>query len=220
MKKYLFLTILLLFLPYQLFSQEILKCPNVSIKAPVEMIHAGESMNFAVSFSGETDTKNLEFLWLVSGGTISVGQGTMSISLLTNNEMHGMTVTATVEIKGLPEGCVSVYSASGDLFPAPLPPVCRCTLDEYGRIPWTVEMQRLDSIRVELVNDPKAKAFIIFSAVGNSDLKLVNNRQKKIIRFFQKYAGVPPSRLIMQVENRGDYNSKLYVVPEGAEMPF
>ncbi len=220
MKKCFFLTILVLLLSFNSFTQETLICPKVTVKPKVEMIPAGNSVNLTVLLIDGKELKSLEFRWLVSKGTISEGQGTNSITVTTTNEMQGMTITATVEIKGLPIGCETVFAGFGEIAAAVPTVVCRCTLDDYGRIPWTDEMQRLDSLRVELVNDPKAKGVLIFSAVGNSDLKSVKNRQKKIIRLFQKYYRIPQSRLIMQVENRGDYNTKLYVIPEGAELPF
>jgi hypothetical protein len=82
-------------------------CPKISVTGPPGITQPGDSMEFkAIMPLNSTD--RLTFQWTISAGTIESGQGTAVIKLRTTREMNNSSVTATVEISGLPKDCPGV----------------------------------------------------------------------------------------------------------------
>jgi hypothetical protein len=115
----LFLLVILLFAP-GVFGQE---CPIVSVTCPDSS--DGDSITFHAMVTGNPDKVN--FKWTVSAGTITAGQATSSITVI-GPGLDGQTLTATVEVEGIPKECASTASCSVRVCGIPLPR----KLDEYG----------------------------------------------------------------------------------------
>lgn len=165
-------------------------------------------MLFSVSIGGKFDNSKLEYKWAVSRGTIADGQGTTAILIKTTKDMDGLEVTATIEIKGLPESCKNSFSETIVL---PPPVVCRCVIDEYGKASWSDERLRLQNLIVELTNDPKATGLLIFSFKNNSEIDLIFSRQKRILRYLEKNK-IQPSQVLMRII-KGEYQTEIRIIP-------
>jgi len=77
-------------------------CPELTVTGPVA-VFSGRPITFTVRLDGGTAATPL-FNWMVSGATISSGQGTATITVATSG-LSGFTTTATVEVMGLAEPC-------------------------------------------------------------------------------------------------------------------
>jgi hypothetical protein len=86
-------------------------CPTLSIICPTDIPLPGASVNFAANISGNDPNRKLKYKWQVSAGKIIDGQGTPVISVDTSGT-EGQTITATVEVDGLPPECERTDSCS------------------------------------------------------------------------------------------------------------
>jgi hypothetical protein len=218
MKRIIIPTILVLIIYFQGFGQGKVDCPRIRVIPPSGLTKEGDSMSFSVSLIGKFENKGLQFKWTASNGTISYGQGTAAIVISTNKEMSGQTVTVTVEIKGLPEGCQNSFSESGEVDVSA--PIIDRRPDRYGKINWKDEQIRLHNVLLlELGIDPKMKAYFIFYYQKNSELKLIKSRQKNIAKFLQAN-NIPPNRFQFVMGGKGDvYETQIWLVPEGSLPP-
>jgi hypothetical protein len=94
-------------------------CPSVSVNCPGE-INEGSPAVFSANVSGGDRTAHatllggapqLTYNWSISAGTIKSGQGTPEITIDTTG-LGGQTITATLNIGGLPPSCNSTASCS------------------------------------------------------------------------------------------------------------
>jgi hypothetical protein len=110
----------LLSLPIALFSllfAQAQNCPSsVTVVGPSELM-AGDTLVFTVAVRDYNYSGKLMYNWSISAGTIISGQGTAMIRVNTS-KLDGQTVTATLELKGLPPKCQSVASTSAEIIPA------------------------------------------------------------------------------------------------------
>ena len=104
MKKLIFASIFILCFSFLAFAQsENPPCPTVIVRGPNSITNLGESMSFEVLISEKN--QNIEYEWTVEPKIDFSGQGTSKIKLMTNIDLAGSNITATVKIKGLPENC-------------------------------------------------------------------------------------------------------------------
>ena len=113
-------------------------CPQFSVACPSSIDTS--PVTFAVRFAVDNPPVGLTFKWTVSVGKIVGGQGTSSITVDTTG-IEEKSITATVEVGGLPEGCGNIASCSTPLEGGP--PKAR-EFDEYGNLSWAEERARLD----------------------------------------------------------------------------
>src|SRR5687768_13986812 len=89
-----------------LTAQQTTSCPHVTITGPAGVTAPGETATYQVSVNlSENQKLQLEYVWSTTAGEIVRGQGTTSIEV--RREL-GRTMVATVEVRGLPEGCPNV----------------------------------------------------------------------------------------------------------------
>ena len=93
-------------------------CPTISVSAPSVPVSAGDSLIFTVNVSGGSE-EVVKYLWVVTEGEITAGQGTPQILVKTTKKMKGHTIIATAEIgaKGAcyAGSCQTVASASAEI---------------------------------------------------------------------------------------------------------
>ena len=82
-------------------------CPKINVAFAVTR---ATGPTFRVAARPPLKAAALTFNWSVSAGTIRKGQGTSKILI---TAPKGTTITATVEIAGLPSQCTAVSSATG-----------------------------------------------------------------------------------------------------------
>lgn len=189
------------------------QCPAIVVSGPDDIVPAGNAIRFAARV-GEGAVSGLSYTWTVSSGTI-VNNGGPAIDVVNWNK--GETVTATLDIEGLPLGCETAASVTAQPDCGPPPPTL---IDEMEGPFAKVEQDRYNNILLALNNDPTARLHVIIyakapiiqatsklAALRNSILKRfpVSNRDR--ISFTE--AGIS-----------GPNAAKFYIVPAGAETPI
>jgi hypothetical protein len=83
------------------------KCPSITVTG---VAGDGPSALFSANITSLYD--GLSFNWTISSGTITSGQGTLQIDVAGTS---GSSVTATLEVGGIPAACPSAASGSVEL---------------------------------------------------------------------------------------------------------
>ncbi len=213
MKQIFFLTILALFFSFSVFAQtEKSPCPTIDV-AGGGVVKPGEQMNFTVNVGEEAKNLNLEYKWTVSKGTIIAGQESQTITVDTTG-LPDIFLTATVEIKGLPENCPNTFSEQVEYLPRP----SSLLLDEFGNFSTNKVKARIEAMYLKLENEPNSQGYIINYGTD----KEITNRERQIRKAidFLKYDS---SRVTLV---RGGRNAngvgvwtKVWIVPPGADNP-
>src|SRR5258708_4700425 len=107
MKYILFLQLLLVISSAMVIGQTTAaRCPEISVEVVPEVpLLKGETMTFTAIVKAVQNVKFLKFHWLISSGKIIGGQGTNKIRVVSTQTGDG--ITATVEIKGMPDDCIN-----------------------------------------------------------------------------------------------------------------
>jgi hypothetical protein len=91
------------------------ECPTIEVDGP-NNVDEGSPLNFKANLDHLPPGFNPAYNWSVSPGIIGGGQGTPSVTVNTTG-LGGQTVKATVQIPGLPAGCVDNASHSTQVKP-------------------------------------------------------------------------------------------------------
>jgi PKD domain-containing protein len=86
------------------------ECPKLVITCPKEVLEFGKTYVVQVRVDGADSTKKLSYKWSVSSGKIVDGQGTPTLKVRFTDA--GESLTATVDVGGLPDGCETSASCS------------------------------------------------------------------------------------------------------------
>lgn len=84
-------------------------CPTIIVDCPSIAV-AGERITFTSTLKNGDPSVTPTFDWSVSGGTISSGQGTSSITVDTTGASGGSSVTATLRVGGYDPSCNTTAS--------------------------------------------------------------------------------------------------------------
>lgn len=197
MRKFFIAPILVLIFFASAFAQtdKILPCPTIDVSGPAGSFEPGDTVTFTVSVD---DKKSDEYIydWTISSGTIVEGRGEKIIRVYTDREPEaGVSLVATVEIKGLPEGCPSKFSAKFSVDPAP--PTCglSITLDEYGKISLRDEKARLSVVALELQNNNERIAVFILYHNKKDSSSTLQKRISRISDYLTQSHKIPKERL-------------------------
>jgi hypothetical protein len=189
-------------------------CPTVELVAHEGVVQPGESFTVTANAKG---ADKAAYNWTVSAGTIESGQGTSSVSIKTDTDMGGSSITVTLDLK-VPDGfpaCQTYYSETVALAETPkpvlfdeLPTAAAC---EYGNA-------RLDSFFAELNNNPESQAYIVIYATPER-VGAAGNREQ-LARNFMRFRNFDPSRITFV---RGPYRknaiTQFWRVPPGSAAP-
>ncbi len=85
-------------------------CPKLEISCPDEVPESGKTYVVKLHVEGAHDPEKLSYKWSVSSGEIIDGQGTPTMKVRFTE--GGKTLTATVEVGGLPKNCPNTASCS------------------------------------------------------------------------------------------------------------
>ncbi len=191
-------------------------CPVVTLNCP-DTVEAGQSATLTATVSGGDPNVTPSFNWTVTGGTITSGQNTPTITVDTTGVTGSFTATATVG--GNDVTCPNTASCTVNVPAVPVTPIAR-KIDEFGNIVRDDEKARLDPFAVELQNDPTSTATIIsyggrVGRVGEAQIRADRARN-----YLVNERGIDPAR-ITTVDGgfREEASTELYIVPTGAEQP-
>lgn len=189
-------------------------CPGkISVAGPSGIVKVGENVIFTANVSGDKDNRSI-YNWTIISGTIISGQGTKSITVQTNSDLAGQTITATVEIGGNWCPTCDKTSASETATVEALPE--SVLIDKFTRANCEEVLSRMDYFFTELNNNPTDSAYLI--AYGKPKIVATAEREAnnwiKIRRF--------DSSRITIIRGGGDSEKaevELWRVPPGANPP-
>lgn len=178
-------------------------CPAISVTGPAGIVQPGEEVSFIVNTDQASKKYDLRYHWSTSIGEIVSGQGTSSFRV---KWPGGGTLTATVEIKGLPAGCPTTASETGAFT------ICHTPIlvDEFGRLPKKDIEARLTKFYSELSNNQNSQGYII------------NYGTDTEIAAREKFRHFDRSRITLVrggPHESGKVYTKLWRVPPGADNP-
>lgn len=212
MKKLLCFSIFLLGFCAALFAQDVktVSCPEIEVSGPSGIIEPGGTGTFTatVDISG---SENLIYNWTTSIGEIVEGQGTNTITVkIPKNGSENLT--ATVEIKGLPEGCPKAASESVG---CGLRPPHSEKIDEFGKATNGNVKMRFDNFMVNLQNDPTAQGYIL----NYGSAKEISKRDRQI-RNAIAFRNFDAQRItVVNGGGEGEVKTQFWIVPAGATPP-
>jgi len=195
-------------------TNQSLSCPTIDVINDGTKAEPGKTLVFTTKIENY-DSNKLSFDWITSHGDILQGQNTSSIKVLVNEKVE--TIAVSVQIKGLPEGCPATYAETSALIcPVSVPQL----VDEFGSIQNGEVQARIDSFyQYDLKNQPNAQGYIIIYGTDSEislRLKLIKRqialRRYDVSRITFVRGGANPT-------DAKEVWTKLWVVPQGAEVP-
>jgi hypothetical protein len=190
-------------------------CPTVSVDCPTGITQEGTPITYTANVSGGDPNASITYNWTVSGGTISGGQGTSSITVDTTGQ-GGQTITATVELGGVAPECNRTASCSSQVG---VINVAR-KFDEYNNIAFNDEKARLDNFAIELQNNPGANGLIIAYGGRKARANEAQSRADRAKDYLVNTRGIDAGR-VSTVDGgyKEDLTVELWIVPTGAQPP-
>jgi hypothetical protein len=186
-----------------------ISCPRVSVICAADDCYHSP-FYFKVQLSDVAQNEKVSYHWSLplGKGQIVAGQGTSKVKVVANNSD---TVTATVEVQGLPAECGPAIASMSIISETELaPPVQK--IDEFGSLPLEKIKPRLDQLAYQLRNQPGAQGYILSSGKW----ALAGRAQ----RYLSKAYNLESGRIVyVQRKTKGPILIKLYIVPAGANPP-
>lgn len=187
-------------------------CPltAVTVTASPNVVQPTETVTFTAT--ADAGGANVAFTWTVTGGEITGGQGTPTITVRPTATAPGtVSATATATVADVPN-CTASGTATAEI---PQPPVAR-EIDRYGRITRNNEKARLDNVAVQAQGDPNARIFIIATGRTNA---IANRRLQTARNYLVNTRGIDPARIVTVNGGTGTEETVIYLVPAGAPEP-
>jgi len=154
--------------------------------------------------------ENLKYTWVVTGGTIEKGQGKAVIIVSLPADPPGETLTANLQVEGLPKDCRSETSAQ-----AAIGYICKLpvTLDEWDKIPIREEMARLDMAFDQLRQYVNGNALFLIGIAPGEDRTSVDRRIARIRNQLIEKRGMLPERLHFVFTEKEPASTRIYLLP-------
>ena len=171
-------------------TDKVSPCPVIEVSGPAGLVMSGETMTFIVT-TDENYRDSLKYEWTVSAGTIIEGQDSPVVKVATTPELAGVTVTATVKVKNLPEECADTF-----LEYAIVSIGCGLVspLDEYGTISLPDEKLRLSYIAYKIKEKPTFTALFIINFTKQESISSIKNRVARISKLLSEAQGIAKDR--------------------------
>jgi hypothetical protein len=127
------------------------ECPSIRVVCP-DWVLTGSLMKCTVRVSGVLNPSRLSFSWTTSHGIIKKGERAVSVIIDPKTDgFHGETITASVEVEGLPQLCAKSAKSSANLY---VKEYSSTVFKEYGDISFDAERKYLDALAKKLRHDP------------------------------------------------------------------
>ncbi len=229
MKRFYFALTIISFFCVSAFAQtsQSAPCPNISVLGPPEIIYPGEAATFTVTINNEISV-NYFYKWTVTGGNIIEENGELKSGLENSVEGKGKTVvktfqppeavgkslTATVEVNGLPENCPNTSSESMSIIIDP----AALLLDEFSISPKKIDELKLNNLVTEAKNSPHAQIYIIEKFEEKTSSKTMKLKNQKTIAYL-KAQGIERNRITLLNALDNENQTRFFIVPSGATAP-
>lgn len=193
------------------------ECPTVYVAGPAGITAPGEIYWFEATVKGR-DGETFEYDWVVSIGKITERVGKTRIGVLATKEMADTSVTATVRVKGLPDGCENVASESSG--------ICDCSpepmlIDEFSIAASKLNLPSLGAAVVELEDSRNSQLYIIEYFPSKTTKAVVDRKITAIRKHLSEKHKFDLKRVtIVSAHSENDETlTKIYKVPPGAQNP-
>jgi hypothetical protein len=189
-------------------------CPTLTVTGPAGIPNPGDFISYIVQLTGNIPA-NVGFKWSVSSGKVVEGQGTDQVKI-DADWMSGVSITATVDVLGLPEGCPTTSSETMAVSVDNFDPVLT---DQYSTQVGRVENTRLIAYAAEMNKHPNSFAYILEYFLPRTK-KTAIEKKVAMTRAALVKAGLAANNFRIVVVTDADQNlTKLYRVPPGANNP-
>lgn len=185
--------------------------PAISLVGPASIPRANEAVTFTVNIDEEATDLKLEYVWTINEGEIISGQGTQAITVKLGADLR---ISASVEIKGLPEGCPNIFSETGIGDPVPE----AVLIEEMSVFDQKIDSAKFDKLIDALKNDSNTTAYIIIHT--NEKTSKERERKEKQIREYLAKKNVPKERIVIMKGGENKDLIRLWFVPLGARPPI
>ncbi len=193
-------------------SNEIVPCPKVEVSSPTLNTAPGETITFIATIDEESEKKSVKYEWSVLGGDILEGQGTSTIK--TQQKDVGESLTATVEVKILPDGCAVTDSETA----ATWCPLSVTEIDEFSITATQIDKARLNNLAKQSKDNPVAQIYIIEQFKNNTSQKSIERKNQMIIDYL-KTQGVDRDWITLLNAFDKEHQTRFILVPAGAQPP-
>ncbi|HQU81870.1 MAG TPA: hypothetical protein PKY59_02020 [Pyrinomonadaceae bacterium] len=214
MKSFLFTSLFILTFSLSAFSQTngTAKCPDMQIYGPPGLPNENQEVNFTLSVKN-VEENSLQYKWTSSAGDIIQGQGTPKITVRQLPKLG--SITAVVEITGLPEGCPNTFSEN--LIADPLPK--SNLIDEFSIVPHRIDKSKIDYLISRMQAEPYAQVFIIENFAPKTTKAAIKRKFKLISDYISKIRKQDISRFTFVTGNMNGNKTQFWLVPAGATPP-
>lgn len=111
-------------------------------------------------------------------------------------------------------------SAPPPRFPPVPSPTASRKIDEYGNLSWADERARLDSLSVEILNDPNAVAYLVCYGGRRARVGEARRRCTRAAGYLTKALGVKAAQVVtLDGGFREDLTVELWVIPATSRPP-
>jgi len=191
------------------------ECPTVEVTGPAGITPPGEMAWFHASITG-ADPDALEISWRTSAGKIGKRDGKMKIGVTLTDDLGGLSITATVDVKGFPEGCSSSASETMSI----CLPLTWVQINEYSFPNRDINKRALSIAAVELENNPNNQMYIIEYFPRKNSRASIDRKIKRVREYFSLLKFDISRVTIVTAEAEGNVLlTKIYRVPPGASNP-
>ena len=216
MKNFLLLFCFALFFAFVASAQtnQTSSCPKIDVSGG-ELVEPGKPLTFTLNIENY-DLSKLSFNWTVSTGDILEGQETPTIKISTK-KWEDINTKATIKINGLPENCANVASLTASL----IIDWSSILVDEYEKIPFEEEKNRLSKIELEFFNKTDGKIYFVVNLTRKQTITEIKNRVLKIKNYLIETLKIPKDRIVFVFTDSSyqSYQTKIYIVPASALPP-
>jgi len=137
------------------------ECPEVFIVGPASIVKPGNPWVYTAGLRTNGRAYAAEYLWTVSHGKIVNGQGTTRVEVVHDQPEVG-NLTVTVEVRGLPQGCLNTASESVAIDAAP----SATKLDEFDSSLNSIPDDRFGKVVAAVQNNPNSQLFIFVPPIA------------------------------------------------------
>lgn len=208
MKRLVFVIVTNLIFAFMAFGQP--SCPSLSVTGPSGLPKPNEPWFFRANLSKEAENYKVEYIWEVTGGKIIEGQGTSNLKVLADKMC---SVEVTVKVKGLPETCPNIISASASMSDCNLTQVPQ---DRYSEIPPQINKKSLSEFARIFQAELLGKAFILEQFNSKTSYDLIKRKLIKTFLYLTQDLGLSANRIVWQIQYDKENLTYLYYVSEGA----
>ncbi len=190
-------------------------CPTITLSGPPGITEPGSIVEYSGEVGGLSN-EGLSYVWTVVGGELIAGQGTLTPRIKPEG-FWSIQVTATLEVKGLPEGCPNTASETYAV-------ACNCQailFDEFSIAPSKIDKRRLDALVAALTKYPDSKLHIIEYFQPGTPAAVVRKKTELIRTYLAATHGVKSSdfEVVVEASRENVASTRLYVIPPGANKP-